>query len=60
MRKNTEMTTRKKATTGKGEKKRKSQKATIKDLHVRGVRGGSVKGGEASTGAGAGHIKISQ
>ena len=39
------MATRKKATTGKGEKKRKSRKATIKDLEVKGVRGGSVKGG---------------
>ena len=40
------MATRKKATTGKGEvKKRKSRKAIIKDLDVKGIRGGSVKGG---------------
>jgi len=45
LRKEREMATRKKATTGKGEKKRKSRKATIKDLDVKGIRGGSVKGG---------------
>jgi len=45
LRKEREMATRKKATTGKGEKKRKSRKAIIKDLDVKGIRGGSVKGG---------------
>ena len=55
------MATRKKANTGNGEvKKQKSRKATVKDLKVNGVRAGSVKGGDATYGAGAGHIKFGQ
>ena len=46
------MATRKKATTGKGEvKRRKSRKAIIRDLDVKGIRGGSVKGGIMKTNA---------
>jgi len=46
LRKETEMATRKKATGGKGQVKRqKSRKATLKDLDVKGIRGGSIKGG---------------
>jgi hypothetical protein len=52
LRKETEMATRKKTTTGKGEvKKLKSRKPIVKDLEVKGIRGGSVKGG---------HIKINE
>ncbi len=39
------MAIRKKAATGKGEKKQKSRKASLKDLDVKGIKGGSVKGG---------------
>ena len=43
------MATGKKASTGKREvKKRKSRKAIVKDLDVKGIRGGSVKGGDSS------------
>jgi hypothetical protein len=46
LRKEREMATRKKTTTGKGEvKKQKSRKTAVRDLDVKGIRGGSVKGG---------------
>jgi len=42
------MATGKKASTGKREVKRKSRKAIVKNLDVKGIRGGSVKGGDGS------------